>query len=98
MKDMTETRWWINPLMQEQSKWQETLVDIISILNFIQYTTQVNRQKLNEVVDALQKTNEDINILFNIKDVITQHLRYHQIYTYGHTILAYLRDCPTYMR
>ena len=27
-----------------------------------------------------------------------QHLRYHQIYTYAHTILAFLKDCLTYMR
>ena len=39
-----------------------------------------------------------MNILFNITGVLMQHLRYHQIYTYGHTILAYVRDCLTYMR
>ena len=49
-------------------------------------------------MDALQKANEDMNILFNITDVLMQHLRYHQIYTYAHTILAYLRDCLTYLR
>ena len=58
----------------------------------------MNRQKLNEVIDALQKANEDVNKLFNIIDMLTQHLTYHQIYTYAHTILAYLRDCITYMR
>ena len=42
---------------------------------------QVNRQKLNEVMDALQKVNEDVNIIFNITAILTQHLRYHQIYT-----------------
>ena len=49
-------------------------------------------------MDALQKANEYMNILFNITDTLMQHLRYHQIYTYAHTILAYLRDCLTYMR
>ena len=84
--------------MQEQTRQQETLVHVISILNIMKYTTQVNRQKLNEVLDALQKVNEDINILFNITDILTHHLRYHQIYTYAHTILTYLRYCLTYMR
>ena len=42
--------------------------------------------------------NEDVNILFNSTDILTQHLRYQQIYTYAHTILAYLRDFPMYMK
>ena len=43
-------------------------------------------------MDALQKVNEDVNTLFNITDILTLHLRHQQIYTYAHTILAYLRD------
>ena len=49
-------------------------------------------------MNALQKVNEDGNILFNITSVLTQHLKYQQIYTYAHTLLAYLRDCLIYMR
>ena len=60
--------------------------------------TQVNRHKINVVMDALQKANQDMNISLNITDVLTQHLRYHQIYTYAHTISAYLRDCLIYMK
>ena len=75
-----------------------TLVNIISILNITRYTTQVNRQKLNEVMDALQKADENMNIILKITDVLTQHLRYHQIYMYAHIILAYPRDCLAYMR
>ena len=48
-------------------------------------------------MDALQKANKDVNILFNITDILTQHLRYHQIYTYACTILAYLMECLIYM-
>ena len=84
--------------MQEETKKQETLVRVTSILNITQYVTQVNGQKLNEVMDALQKVNEDVNILFNITDVLTLCLIYYQIYTNACTILAYLRDCLTYMR
>ena len=39
-----------------------------------------------------------MNILLKVTDVLTQHLRYHQINTYAHTIFAYLRDCLTYMK
>ena len=49
-------------------------------------------------MNALQKANEDINILFNITDILIQHLRYQLIQTYALTILAYLNDCLTYMR
>ena len=60
----------------------------------MRYTTQVNRQKINEVIDALQKANQDIDILLNILDVLTQHLRCHQIYTYAHTIFTYPKGFP----
>ena len=81
-----------------QSKQQETPVHVISILNVTRYTAQVNRQKLNEIMDALQRSNEDLDRHFNITEVLTQHIRYQQMYIYMHTILAYLRDSLTYMR
>ena len=58
----------------------------------------MNRQKLNENMDALQKSNEDLDRLSNIAEVRTQCIRYQQMYIYMHTILAYLRDSLTYMR
>ena len=51
-KNPVEIKWQINLLMQEQTKQQETLVHIIFILNITWYTTQVNRQKLNEVTEG----------------------------------------------
>ena len=84
--------------MQAQSKQQESMVHVISILNITRYTAQVNRQKLNEVVDALQRSNEDLDRIFNITEVLTQYIRYQQMSIYMHTILAYLRDSLTYMR
>ena len=35
------------------------------------------------------KANEDMKILFNDTDILAQHLRYHQIYNYAHTIFTY---------
>ena len=46
----------------------------------------------------LQRSNEDLNRLFNITEVLTQCIRYQQMYIYMCTILAYLRDSLTYMR
>ena len=88
----------VNQLIQAQRKQQETLVHVISILNVTRYAAQVNRQKLNEIMDALQRSNEDLDRLFHITEVLTQHVRYQQMYIYMHTILAYLRDSLTYMR
>ena len=86
------------PTNKAQSKQQETLVNVISILNVTRYADQVNRQKLNEIMDALQRSNKDLDRIFNITEVLTQCIRYQQINIYMHTILAYLRDSLTYMR
>ena len=77
---------------------QETLVYVISILNVTRYAAQVNRPKLNEIIDALQKSNKDLNRLFNITEVLTQCIRYQQKYIYMCTILTYLWESLTYMR
>ena len=61
--------------MQAQSKQHETLAHVISIFNVTRYAAKVNRQKLNEIIDALQRSNENLDRLFNIKEVLTQHLR-----------------------
>ena len=45
-----------------------------------------------------KESNEDLNSLFNMTEVLTLHIRYQQMYIYMHTILAYLRDSLTYMR
>ena len=60
----------VNQLIQAQSKQQETLVHVISILNVTRYAAQVHRQKLNEVLDALQRSNEDSHRVFNIAETL----------------------------
>ena len=73
MRDALEIKQHGNQLIQEQTKQQETLVHVLSILNITRYAAQVNRQKLNELIDALQGSNEDFNRLFNIREVLTLH-------------------------
>ena len=97
-RDTQEIKQHINQLIQAQSKQQETLVHVISILNITRYAAQVNRQKLNEVMGTLQRSNESLDRPFNITEVLTQYIRYQQMYIYMHTILAYPRDSLTYMR
>ena len=98
MRETQEIKQHINQLIQEKTKQQKTLVYVISILNITRYTAKVNRQKLNEVIDAIQRSNEDLNRLFNITEVLTQCIRYQQMYIYMPNILAYLRNSLTYMR
>ena len=98
MRDTWQIKQHVNQLIQALTKQQETLVPIISILNITKYAAQVNEQKVKEIIDALQRSNEDLNGLFNITEVITQCIRYQQMYIYMCTILAYLRDDLTYMR
>ena len=62
-KDTMEIKQWVNSLIQKQIQQQETLVHIISILNITIYATQVKWQKINKIMDALQKANQDMNIL-----------------------------------
>ena len=92
MREIQEIKQHANQLIQAQTKQLKTLVYVISILNITRYAAQVNRWKLNEIIDALQRSNADLNKLFNITEVLTQCIRYQQMYIYMCTILAYLID------
>ena len=98
MRDTWEIKQCVNQLIHEQTKQQKTLVHAISIQNVQRYTGQVNKKKLNEMMDALQRSNKDLNRLFNITLILTQHIRYQWMYISMYTILPYLRDSLTYMR
>ena len=63
--------------------------------NITRHAAQVNRQKLNEI---MERSKDNLNRLFNITGVLTQHIRYQQMYIYMSTILAYLRDSLAYIR
>ena len=49
-------------------------------------------------MDALQRSNKDLDTLFSITEVLRQHIRYQHMYIYMITILGYPRDSLTYMR
>ena len=61
MRDTQKIKQCVIQLIQEQTKQHETLVHVISILNVTRYAAQVNRQKLNEIIDGLQISIEDLN-------------------------------------
>ena len=53
IRNTWEIKQHVNQLIQAQSKQQETLVHVISIWMSQEYASQVNQQKLNEIMDAL---------------------------------------------
>ena len=82
--------------MQHQK--QETLVHIISILNVTRYTTQVNSQHINLVMETAESTHQDVIMLYNITNPLYTCLDYQQIVLHICSILANLRDSLYYMR
>ena len=71
---------------------QETLVHIISILNVMQYTAQVNRHSINVLMDKVDETGHDVNILYNLTTSLATSLSYHQLILHIMSILANLWD------
>ena len=84
-KDTTEINWQINLPMQEQTKQRGNF----STCHFhprhymICHPSEQTETKWDN--GCPQKSNEDVNILFYITGVLTQHLIYHPIYTYACT-------------
>ena len=59
---------------------------------------QVNRQQINLVMDIVERTQQDITMLYNITTSLYTSLSYQQIVLHIHSILANLRDSLYYMR
>ena len=97
-KDVSSIKYRVNQLIAMQHKQQETLVHIISVLNVTRYTTQVNRQHINLVMDAVERTHQDITMFYNITSSLYTKLNYQQIVLYIHSILVYLKDSLYYMK
>ena len=80
-----------------QQSQQETLIHIILILNVTRYATQVNRQHINILMDAMEKMHQDIPTLYNITYSLYSSLNYQQIILHIQSILANLWDSLHYM-
>ena len=97
-KDVRNIKNRVNQPIAMQYQQQEILVYIISILNVTRYATQVNRQHINLVIEAVERTHQDITTLYNITSSLYAHLNYQQIVLHICSILANLRDSLYYMR
>ena len=56
----------VNELIETQAQQQDTLVHVISISNITRYAMQVNRQHINAVMEAVQRTHNNITTLLPI--------------------------------
>ena len=97
-KDVRSIKNRVNQLIATQHQQQETLVHIISVLNVTRYATQVNIQHINLVVDAVERTHQDVTTLYNITSSLYTSLNYQQIVLHIGSILANLRVSLYYMR
>ena len=89
-KDVSSIKKKVNQLISTQHNQQETLVHAISILNITRYATQVNRQHINIVMYATEKTHQDVTAPYNITHSLYCSLSYQQIVLHIHSILANL--------
>ena len=70
----------------------KTFICIISLLNATGYAAQVNRQHINMVMQAVERTHQDVTTLYNITGSLYTHLNYEQILLHTCSILANLSD------
>ena len=96
-KDVNVIKLRTNQLISTQLDQQETLVHVISIFNVTRYATQVNRQHINILIDAMEKTHQDITTLHNITHSLYSSISYHQIVLCVRSVLANLWDSLHYM-
>ena len=78
-KDVNTIKKRDNQLSEAQSTQQEILVHIISIINVMQYAVQVNRHRINVLMDQVDETVHDVNNLYNLTTSLATSLSFHQL-------------------
>ena len=96
-RDVSSIKKRVNQLIATQHKQQETLVHMISVLKVTRYATQMNRQHIKAVMDAVDRTHQDITTLYNITSSLYNSLSYQQIILNIYSMLAKLRDSLYFM-
>ena len=96
-KDIHSIKTRINQLITTQSSQCNTLVHIVSILNITRYATQVNRQSINTLMDAVQTTSHDINNLYNLTTSLATGINFNQLILHIWSVFANLCDSLNYI-
>ena len=87
----------INQLIATQTSQCNTLVHIVSILNVTRYATQVNRHSINNLIDAIHTTSQDINNLYNLTTSLAASINFNQMVLHIRSVFANLRDSLHYL-
>ena len=77
---------------------QETIVDILSILNITQYTAQVNRQHINIIMDKVDQMVQNINNLYYLTTSLATSLSYYQLVLHIRSVFTNLCDLLSYIK
>ena len=89
-KDIHSIKSRINQLIVTQSSQCNTVVHIVSILNVTRYATQVNRHSINNLIDAVHMTMQDINNLYNLTTTLAASTNFNQMILHIRSIFANL--------
>ena len=93
-KDICSIKTRINQLIATQSLQCNTLVHIVSILNVTRYATQVNRHSINNLIDAMHTTSQDINNLYNLTTSLAASINFNQMILHIRSVFANLLRFP----
>ena len=74
-----------------------TLVHIVSILNVTRYATQVNRHSINNLIDAVCTTSQDIHNLYNLTTSLATSISFNQMILHIRSEFANLQDSLHYL-
>ena len=97
-RDVNTIKKRVKQLITAQKAQQDTLVQVISILNITRYAAQVNRHHINIVMDTVNETVHDVNNLYNITTSLATSLSYYQLVLHIRSVLANLQDLLSYIR
>ena len=94
-KDIHSIKSQINQLIATQTSQHNTLVHIVSILNITRYATQVNRHSINNLIDAVCMTSQDISNLYNLTTSLATSINFNQMILHIRSVFAYLQRFPS---
>ena len=97
-KDIYNIKTRINQLIATQTSQCNTLVHIVSILNITRYATQVNRHSINNLIDAIHTTSQDINNLYNLTTSLAASINFNQMILHIRSVFGNLQDSLHYLQ
>ena len=97
-RDIHSIKTQINQLIATQTSQCNTLVHIVSILNVTRYATQVNRHSINNLIDAMHTTSQDINDLYNLTTSLATSINFNQMILHIRSVFANLQDSLHYLQ